>query len=74
MHSTLIQIQNLERENSKLKQEKQELTSDLDAIMLEKKHLQTVLETSLDEKKRLTEKINNFTIIGKVFFCFVFFF
>ncbi|XP_063915834.1 centrosomal protein of 135 kDa isoform X2 [Zophobas morio] len=63
MHESVIQIQALERENSQLKQEKQELSGELDAIIVEKRHLQTVLETSLEEKKRLTDRINNFTII-----------
>ncbi|XP_044253848.1 centrosomal protein of 135 kDa isoform X2 [Tribolium madens] len=63
MQESLIQIQTLERENNQLKQNKKELNEKLDAITGEKKHLQTVLETSLEEKKRLTDKINNFTII-----------
>lgn len=55
------------------KREKQQLLADLDAVKLEKKHLQSVLETALEEKKRLTDKINRFTIIGKNFFiCYVF--
>ncbi|KYB27999.1 centrosomal protein of 135 kDa [Tribolium castaneum] len=63
MQESLIQIQTLERENNQLKQDTKELSEKLDAITGEKKHLQTVLETSLEEKKRLTDKINNFTII-----------
>jgi centrosomal protein CEP135 len=63
MHESVIQIQALERENVQLKQDKQELSAELDAVIVEKRHLQTVLETSLEEKKRLTDRINNFTII-----------
>ncbi|RZC37719.1 centrosomal protein of 135 kDa [Asbolus verrucosus] len=63
MHESVIQIQHLERENAKLRQEKQEMSAELDAITVEKRHLQTVLETSLEDKKRLSDRINNFTII-----------
>lgn len=64
MQESLLQIQTLERENNQLKQDKKELVTQLDTITTEKNHLKTVLETSLEEKKRLTDKINNFTIIG----------
>lgn len=67
MHESVIQIQALERENVQLKQDKRELSAELDAVIVEKRHLQTVLETSLEEKKRLTDRINNFTIIGCYF-------
>ncbi|KAJ8963926.1 hypothetical protein NQ314_005254 [Rhamnusium bicolor] len=65
MNESIIMIQNLEREVSKLKQDKLELSSDLDAIKLEKKHLQTHLDNEIEDKKRLTDRINSFTIIGK---------
>lgn len=64
MNESVIIIQNLERENNRLKQDKQELSADLDAVKLEKKHLQNLLDTEIEDKKRLTDRINSFTIIG----------
>lgn len=63
MQQSLEAIQNLERENNQLKKDKQEFITELDILRSEKKHLQTILETSLEDKKRLTDRINNFTII-----------
>lgn len=63
MNESLITIQTLERENNKLKLEKTELISEIEAIKLEKKNLQIILETETEDKKRLTDRINNFTII-----------
>lgn len=63
MQQNILQIQTLEKENAELKKNKQEFIMELDVIRAEKKHLQTVLETSLEDKKRLTDRINNFTII-----------
>ncbi|XP_049825756.1 centrosomal protein of 135 kDa isoform X3 [Aethina tumida] len=63
VNESLIVIQNLERENSRLKQDKAELNSDLDSLRLEKNHLQRILEKEVDDKKTLTDKVNNFTII-----------
>lgn len=67
MRETTVQSQTLERELFDLKCEKQDLNSDLEAIKLEKIHLQKVLETSLDEKKQLTENANQFRVIGESF-------
>lgn len=64
MNEAVITIQNLERENAKLKQEKNELSSDLDAIKLEKKLLQTALDSEKDDKKFLNDRINSLNIIG----------
>lgn len=64
IHDTLLQVQCLEKDASDLRREKQDLLSDLDAVKLEKKHLQALLETTLDEKKLVTDRINQFTIIG----------
>ncbi|XP_074038478.1 centrosomal protein 135kDa isoform X2 [Leptinotarsa decemlineata] len=63
INESIITIQNLERDNAKLITEKKELSAELDAIRLEKKTLQTLLETEAEDKKRLTDRINNFTII-----------
>lgn len=65
VHESIIQIQVLEKEIADLKRDKQELVSDYDAVKTEKRHLQTVLETALEEKKRLKERLNHSSIIGK---------
>lgn len=65
MHELSLQLQSLEKEAAEFKREKQQLLADLDACRIEKKHLQSVLETALEEKKRMTDKINRFTIIGE---------
>lgn len=64
IQETAMQLRSVEKEANDLKREKQELISDLEANKLEKKHLQKVLETTLEEKKRMTDKLNRFTIIG----------
>lgn len=66
INESITTIQTLERENSRLKQEKLELIADLDTIKLEKKRLQTILNQENDDKKRLADKINTFTVIGKL--------
>ncbi|KAJ8984602.1 hypothetical protein NQ317_006064 [Molorchus minor] len=63
INESVIIIQNLERENSKVKQDKLELCSELDAVKLEKTRLQSLLDTEVEDKKRLTDRINSFTII-----------
>ncbi|XP_050293556.1 early endosome antigen 1-like isoform X3 [Anthonomus grandis grandis] len=63
INESLNLIQNLERESAKLKHIKLELTADLEAIKLEKVHLQKQLEIEKKDKKILTDKINSFTII-----------
>lgn len=60
-----MQIQCLEKEATDLRREKQGLFSDLEAIKMEKKHLQVLLESALEDKKHMTDRINQFTIIGK---------
>lgn len=65
LNESVIMIQNLERENAKLKKEKLEITSDLDVIKSEKKNLEQLLESETSDKKRLTDRINNFTVIGE---------
>lgn len=64
IHEALLQIQSMEKEVNELRREKQELLSDWEATKMEKKHLQVLLETTLEEKKLMTDRINQFTIIG----------
>ncbi|KAF5281939.1 hypothetical protein FQA39_LY00463 [Lamprigera yunnana] len=59
----LLQIKCLEREIKELKQDKQALMSDFDAMKVEKRHLQSVLETTLDDKNRISNQLNKFTSI-----------
>lgn len=66
IHDALLQIQGLEKEINHLRREKQELLSDWENTKMEKKHLQSLLETALEEKKLMTDRINQFTVIGKV--------
>lgn len=68
INESITTIQTLERENSRFKQEKLELIADLDTIKLEKKRLQSILNKETDDKKRLADKINTFTVIGKSVF------
>nr|CAI5863781.1 unnamed protein product [Callosobruchus analis] len=48
---------------NKLKQEKLSIQADLDALKLEKRHLQGALQSETEDKKALTDRINNLTII-----------
>lgn len=54
----------LERELTVERREVQELRADLEACKLEKRKVQRTLESALDEKKQLTDRINQLTIIG----------
>lgn len=63
INDSLKLIQNLESDNAKLKQDKVTISADLDAIKLEKMYLQKQLNMEVEDKKRLTDRINNFAII-----------
>lgn len=65
IHDALLQIQSLEKQINHLRREKQELMADWESTKMEKKHLQSLLETALEEKKLTTDRINQFTVIGK---------
>ncbi|XP_017768019.1 PREDICTED: centrosomal protein of 135 kDa-like isoform X2 [Nicrophorus vespilloides] len=65
MHNTMIELQRVEKLVMDLKHEKESLIADVEAVKIEKRHLQSVLTTALDDKKRLTDKINKFSIIEK---------
>lgn len=65
MNGSISSIEYLERENSRLKQLNTELTANLDSIKMEKKRLQALLDQESDDRKRLVDKINTFTVIGK---------
>lgn len=65
MHDALLQIHGLEKEITQLRREKQEMLTDWENTKMEKKHLQNLLETALEEKKLMTDRINQFVVIGK---------
>lgn len=60
----MTQVHVLERELTVERREVQELRADLEACRLEKRNVQRTLESTLDEKKQMTDKINRLTIIG----------
>lgn len=46
------------------RREVQELRADLESCRLEKRNVQRTLESTLDEKKQMSDKINQLAIIG----------
>lgn len=60
----MMQVHVLERELTVERREVQELRADLEACKLEKRHVQRTLESTLDEKKQMSDKINQLTVIG----------
>jgi centrosomal protein CEP135 len=70
----MTQVHVLERELTVERREMQELRADLEGCRLEKRNIQRTLESTLDEKKQMTDKINRLTVIGKSkYFNFYFF-
>lgn len=66
IQDALMQIQSLETEINHMQREKHEILSDWEKTKVERKHLQTLLETALEEKRLMTDRINQFAVIGKV--------
>ena len=64
LENVLTQVHVLDNELSEEKRKSQDLKADLDACKLEKLDIQRVLELTLDEKKSLTDRINQLTVIG----------
>jgi len=60
----MTQVHVLERELTVERREMQELKADLEGCRLEKRNIQRTLESTLDEKKQMTDKINQLTVIG----------
>jgi len=66
----MMQVHVLERELTVERREVQELRADLEACRLEKRNVQRILESTLDEKKQMSDKINQLTVIGMLkLFC-----
>lgn len=61
----MTQVHVLESELTVQRREAQELRADLEACRLEKSNVQRILESTLEEKKQMTDRINNLTIMGK---------
>lgn len=62
----MTQVHVLERELTVERREEQELRADLEACRLEKRNVQRSLENALDEKKQMSDRINQLTIKGNV--------
>lgn len=60
----MMQVHVLERELTVERREVQELRADLEACKLEKRSVQRTLESTLDEKKQMSDKINQLTVNG----------
>ena len=67
LNDVMMHVQSLEKENSELKRERHTLTGDTDAVAMEKRHIQIALETALNEKKRLADRLNQLLIIGELY-------
>ncbi|XP_011647939.1 centrosomal protein of 135 kDa isoform X2 [Pogonomyrmex barbatus] len=64
LEDIMMQVHVLERELTMERREVQELRADLEACRLEKRNVQRTLESTLDEKKRMSDRINQLTVIG----------
>lgn len=63
----MMQMHVLERELTVERREVQELRADLEACRLEKRNVQRTLESTLNEKKQMSDRINQLTVTGKNF-------
>ncbi|XP_025989831.1 centrosomal protein of 135 kDa isoform X2 [Solenopsis invicta] len=64
LEDVLMQVHVLERQLTIEHREVQELRADLEACKLEKRNVQRTLESALDEKKQMSDKINQLTVIA----------
>lgn len=64
LSNSTLKIQSLERELTDLKRTNQALDLDFETVREEKDNLHKILENALDDKKRMTDRINQFTRIG----------
>ncbi|XP_063979260.1 centrosomal protein of 135 kDa isoform X4 [Diachasmimorpha longicaudata] len=62
--TAMTKINHLENELLVEKRASQELRADLEACRLEKRNLQRIVDSSTEEKKKLTDRINELTLIG----------
>lgn len=64
LEDVMVQVHVLERELTVERRAAQELRADLEACRLEKRNVQRNLESTLDEKKQMSDRINQLTAIG----------
>lgn len=60
----MTQVHVLEGELTVERREVQELKADLEACRMEKNNIKHTLESTLDEKKQMTDRINELIVIG----------
>ncbi|EFN60931.1 Centrosomal protein of 135 kDa [Camponotus floridanus] len=65
LEDVMTQLHVLERELIVERREVQELRADLESCRLEKRNVQRTLESTLDEKKQMSDRINQLAIIEK---------
>ncbi|KMQ96415.1 centrosomal protein [Lasius niger] len=65
LEDVMTQVHVLERELIVERREVQELRADLESCKLEKRNVQRTLESTLDEKKQMSDRINQLAIIEK---------
>ncbi|XP_072746619.1 centrosomal protein of 135 kDa [Anoplolepis gracilipes] len=65
LEDVMTQLHVLERELTVERREVQELRADLESCKLEKRNIQRTLESTLDEKKQMSDRINQLAIIEK---------
>lgn len=70
LENVMARVHALEAELTVEHREVQELKADLEACKLEKRTIERTLESTLDEKKQMTDRINELTVIGKQNFYF----
>ena len=63
----MTQVHVLEGELMVERRSGQELRADLEGARLENRNLQRKLESTLEEKKQMTDRMNQLTIIGNEF-------
>lgn len=61
----MARVHVLEDELTTEHREVQELRKNLETCKLEKLNIQCTLESTLDEKKQMTDRINELTVIGR---------
>ncbi|KYN02704.1 hypothetical protein ALC62_06504 [Cyphomyrmex costatus] len=62
LEDVMTQVHILEHKLTVERREVQELRADLEACRLEKRNIQRTLESTLDEKKQMSDKINQLTV------------
>ncbi|XP_023247970.1 centrosomal protein of 135 kDa [Copidosoma floridanum] len=64
LDNVMTRVHTLQNELTMQRREAQELRADLEACRLEKSSVQRLLENTLEEKKHMTDRINNLTMMA----------